>query len=145
MGKRKSLKNKAKKLQKQFSASLANRLKKDLEKLGKDWEDLLSRKQEPISPDFLKEVAEDIKQLSDDLYLAEEDHGLDESTERIHDFLETPWASPYEKNLLEAAISFEFQRPEESDLYQILSSYNIYSTLLSKEFRAIIESIPEKE
>lgn len=145
MGKRKRNKEKLKKIKKQFTGSLENKLKSDLEKLGKDWQDLISKKAD-LNSDFLKEMAHDIKQLNDDAKLAESDEGLAPTSHMIHDLLTIPWAPPAisTKNFLEASISFEFQKPEESDLSNLLSNCNIYSTVLNNQFITILESLEEK-
>ncbi|HSW72169.1 MAG TPA: hypothetical protein VLG44_02020 [Chlamydiales bacterium] len=146
MGKRKRTKEKTKKLRKQFTASLESKLKSDLEKLGKDWQDLISKKADPSNNDFLKEMAQDIKQLNDDAMLAESDEELGPTSHMIHDLLTIPWAPPAisTKNFLEASISFEFQKPEESDLSNLLSNCNIYSTVLNNQFITILESLEER-
>lgn len=132
-------------MNKKNRTSLVAKLQEDLKKLGKDWENLLSRKKSASDQKFLGEIAQDIKTLNEDAVMAETDHSLRSTVDMIHNMLTTPWGAPFvsDTTLLEAAIGFRSQRPEESDLHELMSRFTVYSSLLTNQFLTILESLSE--
>lgn len=137
MAKTKSKKSKEKEAKK--------KLQKDVEKLEHDWEELLSKKKETKDKEFLEEMAEDIKNLNEDTYMAEGYEPLEPTVHMIHHMLTTPWGAPFvfDKTLLEAAVSFEYQEASHSDLSHLMDEFTEYSSLAHNQFLTVLGSISD--
>ena len=118
---------------------------KDLGKLEKAWEDLLTKRKKPSDIYFLKEMAEDIKQLKKDTTTAEEKKQLVHQAHIIHHLLTTPWGAPFvcERTLLEAAESYDLQEPLRSDLCHMMDEFTHYSSIAHNQFLTILHAINE--
>ena len=102
---------------------------KDLDELNHDWEELLAHRQLLTDQKFLHKIAEDIVELNDDATLMEKDPQVEPIAHLVHHMLTTPVGAPFitDKTLLEAAISFDYQKPLRSDLSQIMKNFLKYS------------------
>ncbi len=120
-------------------------LREDLHKLEKDWEILLTHKEELTNPLFLTNIAQDIKQLSTDSENAEKVEELWEEAHLIQHFLRTPWGAPFvsDMTLLEAAQAYDIQDPLASDLCHLMDEFVMHSSLTENQFLNLLEGIQE--
>ncbi len=95
---------------------------------------------------FLRKLSSEIKALNDDSMLAEESAKLHNEGRLVHHILSTPWGAPFaaEITLLDAALAFEYQLPQKSDLSRILKQFNKYGNTKNNEFLMIIGSLLAK-
>jgi hypothetical protein len=99
-----------------------NKLKKDLKRLVEHWEALLKKQVLRKDKAFLKKIAKDIQQLDKDVSLSKEIPDLYPASYLIHHFLISPYGAAFltNRSLLDAALAFESQVSDESDLSQLL-------------------------
>lgn len=119
------------------------KLRENIAKLERDWEELLSKRREASDAHFLHEMAEDIKKLNEETVEAETIPSLEPTVTVIHHMLTTPWGAPFvsEKTLLEAAIAFSYQDPLQSDLFHLMDDFVSYSSLLNNQFLTVLSSL----
>lgn len=120
-------------------------LRNDLTKLEKDWEILLTHKEELTNPLFLTNIAKDIKQLGVDSENAEKIEELWEEAHLIQHFLRTPWGAPFvsDMTLLEAALAYDVQDPLSSDLCHLMDEVVLHSSIQENQFLNLMEGIQE--
>ena len=114
-------------------------LKKDLKKLTKDWERLIEEKKLATDSSFLKEMADDITNIEEDLSEFQSSH----TAKQIHKLLAAPWHAPFleKETLLDAALSFKYQDPLDSDLCHIMNDVTRYEKEFEGEYLPIYWSL----
>ncbi len=121
-------------------------LKKDIENLEQDLEDLLSKKKQADDLHFLGKIAQDIQNLGEDVNAFKSYEQLKPTTHLIQHMLTTPWGAPFvaDSTLLEAALTFEHQDPLKSDLYHLMDEFTQYSSLSHNQFLTILSSLSDE-
>lgn len=119
-------------------------LKDDLQKLERDWEDLLTAKRALSDSRFLREMAHDIKQLNEDSSKAKTTL-FSKEAHLIQHILTTPWGAPFvsDKTLLEAAYAYDLQNPLQSDLSHLMDEFTIHSRAFHNQFITLFHAIAE--
>ncbi|WP_420420812.1 hypothetical protein [Simkania sp.] len=102
----------------------ARDLKRDLEEIHNDWEQIFAPEVDLKDPAFLKKVAHDIVNLEKDSIDALKDEQLKEKAELVQFLLTTPWGAPFigETTLLDAALSYQ-DGDQDSALMHLLSGF----------------------
>jgi len=116
-------------------------LLKAIRKLQEDWQTLLEKKGMIEDKEFLKQMADDIIELQEDIGQLESDP----LTDPLHEILETP--SPYgfiKTSLIDAAVSFNYQDPLDSDLCHLLKYASHYSSVFDDDKLMVLWSIEQR-
>ena len=124
-----------------------DKLRNDLLKVRSDWTQVMKEEKTVSDQIFLKEMADDLKQLDTDAAEAKDS----KEAELIHYLLTTPWGAPFigDTTLLEAAQKYDPNTSANTDFYKLLESFSKYAktcdTQLFKIFDDISESLDEKQ
>ena len=125
--------------------SFKTHLKDDIQKLSDDWDDMMAKKKLIKDCDFLSKVAEDIIDLEEDIGQLDEFDDMEGVKKTLEDILEEPSKSHFTKtSLIDAAISFQYQDPLNSDLCHLMSDFTHYSTEFDNEYLTVFWSLMEK-
>lgn len=113
---------------KKKETSSNKQLKENLKKIQEDWEELSSHEELSHDPRFLGTLANDIIALEHDSADINEDEIQFEAAAMAHHFISTPWGAPFASNstLLDAALSFQHQPAQESDLSHLMEDFHYY-------------------
>jgi len=95
-------------------------LTEKLEKLKKDWLDLLANHSLVDNPDFLARTAGDIQTVDEAALASKKEKELHDEIELIDFVLATPWGAPFvgHATLLEAA-----RKDDKKDLKELMQSF----------------------
>jgi hypothetical protein len=117
-------------------------LKKDLKVFNKDWKKLLKDQKLKKDKKYVTKIAFDIKNLNNDLILTKHKYNSDQ----ISHMLTTPMGAPFvsDKTLLDAALNFENQSFEKSDLKHLITDLCKYEKYFDDEFFEIFNSFLKK-
>jgi hypothetical protein len=98
------------------------KLKKDLKRLIEHWKKLLAKKDLRKNKKFLHKIANDIKKLNTDTQHSVQMPDLYPASYLIHHFLISPYGAAFMTNrsLLDAALAYEPEVCEKSELFQLL-------------------------
>lgn len=119
------------------------KLKEDLDSINKQLQDLFKDHSLSKNEKFLNKFSKNITNLHEDYILVKKDPKLTESMDLLHYLLTTPWGAPFvaDTTLLEAAITYKYQEPTKSDLYQLLKGFLKYSTYEDNEFISVFHEL----
>lgn len=128
---------------KNSSDKKAKKLKKDLKNISEDWESLKEEKAHHYDEIFLDRLASDIITLNDDAHALEEDEEWSDTAHTVTHLLGTPWGAPFVSNLtlLDAALSYQSQDPEESDLGHMMEDFSRYGHQFENQLFKLFEDI----
>jgi hypothetical protein len=125
--------------------SIKTHLKEDIQKLSDDWDDIMESKKLVKDSDFLSQLAEDIRGLDDDIVQLEEFDDMKDLTQSLQDILEKPSHNNFTNtSLIDAAISFQYQDPLNSDLCHLMNNFSHYSTEFDNDYLTVFWSLMEK-
>ncbi len=139
------MKNSKKRLSKQKSKNKADRiLRNALEKFTKDCESIMKKKKLIEDKKFLRQVANDILELDNDISSIE-NITKEISAQMLKELLEQPNDKFFtQTSLVDAALSFKYQNPLHSDLYHLMKEFSHYSTEFDDEYLTVFWSLLEK-
>lgn len=122
------------------------KLKKDAKKLQDDLMEAVSFEERAYDSAFLGTLASDITAVNEDaLAILAEDPDC-EMAEMAHYLLSTPWGAPFasDATLLDAALSFQHQPKQNSDLSEMIHDFYFYACQGENPYATIFLNLVEE-
>lgn len=127
---------------KNYNKKIKEKLKKDLKVFNSDWKKNMDEKNICKNKKYLKKISDDIKNLNNDLLLTKHEGISDQIAHMLTTAIGAPFVADY--TLLDAALNFENQTPDHSDLSELMSHVAKYEKYFDGEIYQIFESFLQK-
>lgn len=121
-------------------------LRNDFEAFDKHWKQVIAKEKLADDEEFLHKLAEDIKELDyDALELSDVEQANLLTSRLILHLITTPWGAPFvsDKSLLDAALTYDYQNPMQSDLHSIVHTISQHGDQFNQEVVSIFNSLTE--